>query len=52
MKKYLDKQTVFYINKKNELKKYNYTYLRDYDSVSLRNKRLLKKNHKNEVKKI
>lgn len=43
MKKYLDKQTVFYINKKNELKKYNYTYLRDYDSVSLRNKRLLKK---------
>lgn len=43
MKKYIDKQTCYHTNKKGEVVQYKYTYLRDYDSKKLRNKRLIKK---------
>jgi hypothetical protein len=43
MKKYIDRLTCYYTNKKGDVVQYKYTYLRDYDSKKLRNKRLIKK---------
>ena len=40
MKKYIDRKTCYYTNKKGEVVQYKYTYLRNYDSKKLRNKRL------------
>ena len=43
MKKYIDRQTCYYTNKKGDTIQYKYSYLRDYDSKKVRSKRLLKK---------